>query len=134
MNDFKLIRNDKRSFSALRPIDTVKRHKETLTKFKTELDRYEGEPTVVVTHHAPSFLSVAEKYAAEREMNGGFASDLNDFILDHPQIKLWVHGHAHTSFDYMLGNDTRIVCNPKGYPLMSGPENPEFTLSKIIEL
>jgi len=34
--------------------------------------------------------------------------------MDHPQIKLWIHGHTHESFDYMVG-DTRIVCNPRGY-------------------
>jgi hypothetical protein len=47
-------------------------------------------------------------------MNGAYSSDLNDFILDHPQIKLWTHGHTHEPFDYMIGS-TRIVCNPRGY-------------------
>jgi hypothetical protein len=47
-------------------------------------------------------------------MNGGYASDLYDFIADRPQIKLWTHGHTHTPFDYMI-DQTRIVCNPRGY-------------------
>jgi len=47
-------------------------------------------------------------------MNGGYASDLSNFILDHPQIKLWTHGHMHQCFDYMIGS-TRVVCNPRGY-------------------
>lgn len=47
-------------------------------------------------------------------MNGGYTSDLIDFILDRPQIKLWTHGHTHEQFDYMLGT-TRVVCNPRGY-------------------
>jgi hypothetical protein len=34
--------------------------------------------------------------------------------MDHPQIKLWTHGHTHEDFDYMVGS-TRIVCNPRGY-------------------
>jgi hypothetical protein len=34
--------------------------------------------------------------------------------MDHPQIKLWTHGHTHHKFDYMIG-ETRIVCNPRGY-------------------
>ena len=34
--------------------------------------------------------------------------------MDHPQIKLWTHGHTHEDFDYMVG-ETRIVCNPRGY-------------------
>jgi hypothetical protein len=47
-------------------------------------------------------------------MNGGYTSDLVEFILDRPQIKLWTHGHTHEQFDYMIGS-TRVVCNPRGY-------------------
>ena len=47
-------------------------------------------------------------------MNGGYHSDLSEFILDRPGIKLWTHGHTHELFDYMIGS-TRIVCNPRGY-------------------
>ena len=47
-------------------------------------------------------------------MNGGYHSDLSEFILDNPQIKLWTHGHTHEDFDYMIGS-TRVVCNPRGY-------------------
>jgi hypothetical protein len=39
---------------------------------------------------------------------------MNDYILDHPQITLWTHGHTHHVFDYRIGS-TRIVCNPRGY-------------------
>jgi hypothetical protein len=47
-------------------------------------------------------------------MNGAYSSDLDQFILDRPQIKLWTHGHTHEPFDYMIGS-TRVVCNPRGY-------------------
>ena len=47
-------------------------------------------------------------------MNGAYHSDLTEFIMDRPEIKLWVHGHMHDDFDYMIG-DTRVVCNPRGY-------------------
>lgn len=34
---------------------------------------------------------------------------------------LWLHGHTHESFDYTLGGgkgrNTRVLCNPRGYPL-----------------
>jgi len=71
-------------------------------------------PIVVVGHHAPSKLSTHPKYAGQTLMNGGYSSDLSEFIMDHPQIKLWTHGHTHESFDYTIG-ETRIVCNPRGY-------------------
>ena len=47
-------------------------------------------------------------------MNGGFASNLSEFIMDRPQIKVWQHGHMHNVSDYMMG-ETRVVCNPRGY-------------------
>ena len=28
---------------------------------------------------------------------------------------LWIHGHTHTFFDYVVSG-TRVVCNPRGYP------------------
>jgi hypothetical protein len=69
---------------------------------------------VVVGHHAPSKLSTHPRYADEVIMNGGYSSSLDEFMMDHPQIKLWTHGHCHNKFDYMIGS-TRIVCNPRGY-------------------
>ena len=47
-------------------------------------------------------------------MNGGYSSNLEEFILDRPQIKVWTHGHTHDTFDYMIGS-TRVMCNPRGY-------------------
>jgi Icc-related predicted phosphoesterase len=69
---------------------------------------------VVVGHHAPSKASTHPRYLNDTTMNGAYSSDLSEFILDRPQIKLWVHGHTHDSFDYMIGS-TRVVCNPRGY-------------------
>lgn len=69
---------------------------------------------VVVGHHAPSRMSTHPRYANETIMNGGYSSSLDEFIMDHPQIKLWTHGHTHEDFDYMIGS-TRVMCNPRGY-------------------
>ena len=69
---------------------------------------------VVVGHHAPSRLSTHPRYSRELIMNGGYSSELDDFIQDHPQIKLWTHGHTHEDFDYMIAG-CRILCNPRGY-------------------
>ena len=47
-------------------------------------------------------------------MNGAYSSDLSELMLDHPQIRMWTHGHTHHNFDYMIGQ-CRVVCNPRGY-------------------
>ena len=114
MNDFRIIRNDFRNYAPMSARDVVSRHARTLGYFKTVLAEHKDKRCVVVGHHSPSFQSVHEQYAHETLMNGGYHSDLSEFILDHPQVVLWTHGHTHYPFDYKIG-ETRIVCNPRGY-------------------
>ncbi|MEY4332460.1 MAG: hypothetical protein RLZZ196_1198, partial [Bacteroidota bacterium] len=108
MNDFRIIRNDEKGYTTLKPADTVIRHRDTLGYIKEIVDRKEVEKYVVVGHHSPSLLSVHENYKNDQIMNGCYHSDLSNFILDRGQIKLWTHGHTHFPFDYVLG-ETRIV-------------------------
>jgi len=96
------------------PQDAVDDHKEMLEFIKTVVADKHDKKFVVVGHHTPSHASCHPKYKDDREMNGGYHSDLSEFILDRPQIKLWTHGHTHELFDYMIG-ETRVVCNPRGY-------------------
>jgi predicted phosphodiesterase len=114
MNDFRIIRNDKRNYAPMSALDVAVRHDRTLGYIKHIVQEHKDKTCVVVGHHSPSFLSVHETYQHEHLMNGGYHSDLSEFIMDHPQIKLWTHGHTHHPFDYMIG-ETRIVCNPRGY-------------------
>lgn len=114
MNDYRQIKNDAKGFTSLKPADTVIRHRETLGYIKTIIQGMHDEKFVVVGHHSPSFQSVHSQYRNEYLMNGAYHSDLSEFILDHPQIRLWTHGHTHHAFDYVIG-ETRIVCNPRGY-------------------
>jgi DNA repair exonuclease SbcCD nuclease subunit len=132
MNDFRICYNSNRKVSYrtfdddknvkfkerdahLSPQDALEDHK-AMMKFLTET--YDNIPpwktVVVCTHHAPSKLSEHPRYKSEYLMNGAYNSDLNQFILDRPAIKLWTHGHTHEDFDYMIGS-TRVVCNPRGY-------------------
>jgi len=102
------------SISTFSPEDAVEDHKKMLGYLKVMLEGKHDQKFVVVGHHAPTKLSTHPRYANELIMNGGYSSDLSEFILDHPQIKLWTHGHTHEEFDYLIGT-TRIVCNPRGY-------------------
>ena len=117
MNDYKVIQNfypEKSLYHKLTPDHTHRVHKETLEYFKQTLDANSDKPFVVITHHGPSYLSINEKFKHDYHMNGGYVSDLSDFILDHPNIKFHCHGHVHDPCDYMVG-DTRVLCNPRGY-------------------
>lgn len=83
--------------------------------------------TVVITHHIPSYLSVADEYK-NSFLNRFFVTDQSNLILDR-KPKIWIHGHTHSCFDYVLG-DTRVICNPFGYP----SENKSFNPSLIIDV
>jgi hypothetical protein len=114
MNDFRVIRNSQRGYARFSPLDAVVHHKETLEYIKKVVDSDPSKKYVVVGHHAPTQLSVHERYKDHVWMNGGYFSDLSEFILDRPQIVLWTLGHMHDPHSYYMG-DTFVVCNPRGY-------------------
>jgi Icc-related predicted phosphoesterase len=129
MNDFRVIQNSavpvhfrtqegefRTRVGKFSPEDAVTEHvkmKEYIQVVTAMLGKNTNK-YVVVGHHAPSRRSTHEMYAHDTIMNGGYSSDLDQFIEDRPQIRLWTHGHTHHVFDYMIG-ETRVVCNPRGY-------------------
>ncbi len=89
-----------------------------LQDHRTALSWLEGqfrsdEPTIVISHHAPSFLSESPLYA-HSPFSGAFCSNLEEQI-DRWQPVLWLHGHLHDKVDYRIGT-TRVLSNPWGYP------------------
>ncbi len=97
----------------LRPGDTEKMFASTLKCIDTACRKFPNKKIVVVTHHAPSSKSIPEIYLTDKS-TPAFASNLEQFIIDRPNIKLWCHGHIHTACDYQIGN-CRVICNPRGY-------------------
>jgi predicted phosphodiesterase len=127
MNDFRVITNSttpvnfrtqegefKTRVGKFSPEDAVEEHVKMKQYIKSVVQGNHDQKYVVVGHHSPSRRSTHEMYAHDTIMNGGYSSDMDEFIQDHPQIRLWTHGHTHHNFDYVIG-ETRIVCNPRGY-------------------
>ena len=151
MNDFRCVTNSNRTVSSkandeinsyiergfeykervarFSPEDAVVDHRKMMDYIRIMIEGKFDQKFVVVGHHSPSRLSTHPRYKDETVMNGGYSSDLSEFIIDHPQIKLWTHGHTHHKFDYMVGS-TRIVCNPRGY-INYEPEADNFELQFI---
>lgn len=98
--------------------DTVNAHIATLGSFKQTLMNYPNDRFVVVTHHLPIHLG---KYKADR-LNDAYATDLSNFILDNPNVRLWCAGHSHESVEGAVGN-CRIVSNPHGYVMVEHTED-----------
>jgi Icc-related predicted phosphoesterase len=121
MSDYKNIKmhdTHKNVWHNLTPAKVLDDHIKTKSYFKNILDenRRSGanKPVVIISHHAPSSLSIDPEYIGQTTMNGAYYSDLSEMILDNPEIKFWVHGHVHARQDYNIGN-TRVLCNPRGY-------------------
>jgi Icc-related predicted phosphoesterase len=115
MNDYKRIHiQNEHQYRKLTPADTYILHLKTKKFIFDAASQHEDDPVVVITHHAPSFLSIHPRYHSDREMNGNFCSDLSEEILDHPNIKYWFHGHVHDDFEYEIG-ECKVLCNPRGY-------------------
>lgn len=100
--------------STFTPEDAIEEHNKFIEFIKQTIENNPIGKYVVVGHHAPSKVSTHPRYQDDTLMNGGYSSSLDFFIEDHPQIKMWTHGHTHETFNYMIGK-TRIVCNPRGY-------------------
>jgi predicted phosphodiesterase len=152
MNDFRCVENSNRvvNYKAYEQINGVDNRDKPIFKTRTakfqpedafeEHAKFKGyiqqiiqgkfdQKFVVCGHHSPSKQSTHPMYADDTVMNGGYSSDMDEFIADHPQIKLWTHGHTHHPFDYVVG-ETRIVCNPRGY-INYEPQASEFKLLTV---
>ena len=131
MVDFRLIRwrdGGPGPERPLEPADTAMLHHATRSWLDDALAQPFDGPTVVVSHHLPSFRSVAPAFLRAAS-NAAFASDVDHLVA---RADLWIHGHTHHSFDYRLG-PARVVANPRGYPMRDGSlENPVFDGGRLV--
>lgn len=129
LTDFRVIRVAADGFRRFRPKDAAMIHIASVIWLSERLAVPFDGPTVVVTHHAPSRRSIPTRYADDT-LSAAYASNL-DHLIEEFGPALWVHGHVHESFDYMVGR-TRIVCNPRGY--VPSEPNPAFREDLVIEV
>lgn len=106
-------RNIRVAGRALAPDDVLAWHRRSLAWLTAELEREFAGITMVVTHHAPSLLSLAPHRRA-RPAAAGTASAL-EALIERTRPPLWIHGHTHDDADYTLGA-TRVVSRQRGAP------------------
>jgi len=109
MNDFSIIQNNGKRFT---PDDSIKLHEASRSWLAQMLAEPFAGKTVVVTHHAPSSRSVAQRFTQDL-LTPAFASNLEE-LMGSDRVALWIHGHMHDPFDYEIFG-TRVICNPRGY-------------------
>ena len=74
---------------------------------------FDSKAAVVVTHWSPTMKAVSKRFEGEL-LNSYFCNNLDERIKNSNK-KLWVFGHVHSRWDFMIG-DCRMVSNPVGYP------------------
>lgn len=110
LNDYRVITSDRGG--AIKPSEILQRHQASIAFLERTLAEPFAGTTVAVTHHAPSARSVAPRFQGDA-LSPAFVSNL-DRLVERSGAALWIHGHVHDTFDYVIGK-TRVLCNPKGY-------------------
>ena len=122
MNDYRLIR--KEPGVRIEPEDVSAWHRRDRAWLESELAACEeqGRPTVVLTHHLPSFSLIARQYA-NHPLNPAFASACDSLIR--APVRAWIAGHTHAGVHRTwtcptTGASILGAVNPRGYPGESG--------------
>jgi Icc-related predicted phosphoesterase len=113
LNDYRRIKLSKTPFKRFTPQESLRLHHMATIEIDNVYRSMPDMPTVVVTHHAPSMMSVPRELLSD-SLTSAFASRFEHRILNYQPL-LWVHGHIHWQSDYSIGK-TRVICNPLGYP------------------
>jgi predicted phosphodiesterase len=131
MRDFKRIRVSEVPEAIFTPADSAALFAIHAGWLESKLAEPHAGSTVVITHHAPSPKSIHPRFA-DSLLNACFVSDV-ERLIDGSRARLWIHGHTHDSFDYVL-NGTRVVCNPRGYAKDGVNENSRFDANLLVEI
>jgi hypothetical protein len=131
LRDFSRIRASRDCDTLYTPADSAARFDVHRGFLEQRLAEPFAGPTVVITHHAPSPKSIHPRFR-DSPLNACFISDLEP-MMDGRSTCLWVHGHTHDSFDYVV-NGTRVLCNPRGYAKDGVNENVRFDPDLLVEV
>ena len=108
INDYRVIKDNGKH---LYPAELLARHKH-FVRWATQVDKIGYDNVILVTHHSPSYQTIADHYKHEIEMNGLFGSDL-DHILS--MFDYAIFGHQHDPKTPVV-NGCVLLNNARGYP------------------
>jgi predicted phosphohydrolase len=127
MADFSAIKNGDRAFTPDIFNELHLQCKNFITKTLTDKT---DSPTIVVTHHIPTFLHYPAKYKRD-VLNEAFAVELFD-LIEQSTIDYWMYGHHHFNVpDFVIGK-TQLLTNQLGY--IKYKENDGFRNDAVIEI
>mgnify|MGYP003606780931 CR=1 FL=1 len=127
LSDFRVIRyKDRRLIVA----DYNQLHQESRKFLEEVLLEKTSNPTVVISHHPPTFFNYPEKYANSK-INEAFGTEMFSFN-ENSEINYWIYGHHHCNVaDFTIGT-TKLITNQLGYVKYS--ENERFRKDALFVL
>jgi predicted phosphodiesterase len=128
MNDYKHIykRVNNGILKNITVDDTCALHKKNVEWLKGDINKYQdtNKKLIIVSHHLPSNVFIAEKYK-NHPLQNGFVTNL-EYLMKEP-ICVWIAGHTHSNINTEF-NKIKCVVNPMGYP----NENMDFKNDQVI--
>ena len=110
LSDFSAIHSEGRPFSVAQYNEL---HEDSVAFLHEALALpFEG-PTVVVTHHVPTFLNYPPQYKGDA-LNEAFAVELFDLIVEY-KPDCWIYGHHHCNVGDFYIEKTKLLTNQLGY-------------------
>ena len=128
MNDFDLgYTNDLGNIRHLRPTDYQHWFMESKKEIMKAVVKNPDKKIVLITHHCPSLKCCEHSQVFNGDIPevllSSYASNLEPFITAHPNIKLWICGHAHRRQNFKLGS-CLVMMNPRGHGVETYGFNP----------
>jgi Icc-related predicted phosphoesterase len=99
---FVKVREADGSTRKFRPEDALAAFDAARAALTASLAAASGRRTIVITHHAPSRQGL-DPFHAGSDLDGAYASDLDDWIAGLANVPVWVHGHTHIRRLYRIG-------------------------------
>lgn len=116
INDFHVISNSEAG-AKFHPNHAVELFNKDYGYLKQVIENNRGKKLCVITHFMPSFECINPYWKKHGGLaNHYFSANCDSLINICEPGTVWVSGHTHSPYDFMLG-DTRMVCNPLGYAL-----------------
>lgn len=128
INDFKYIYiKEGEIYRNINIDDFNELHKRCVEYIQSELEFYKNTDyiPVVITHYAPTFQSIDDKYKDDI-YNNAFYSDLEYLIKN--DMYCWIHGHTHAQKELLI-YDTVVVNNSIGY---KSEKDKNIVLEKVV--
>lgn len=109
LSDFRVIRKNEKKLTVP---DYNQLHQESRLFLEVTLQTKINTPTVVISHHPPTFINYPEKYATSK-INEAFGTEMSS-IIENNEIDYWIYGHHHCNVpDFIIGK-TKLITNQLG--------------------